>query len=192
MLIYVSVLQKDNPEEAERVDRVLQPRRDYYNSLKNYHNQEIQAKMGVAVEGQRLVHPGQAPAAENNEMQARWKSTHCYAVFLDLVEHRCLVVDELTHTGSPFKVDQSESVQDCSFKCLREVLDPKFELPVIAAKKAEARRLLRNNCRMIYGEMTDTVCLTSAYNTVYNFITCRADFAKAWESASDRSFRLKG
>ena len=138
-----------------------------------------------------IEHPGSPPPPTKYE--GDWNVTHCFAVYVDLVGHRCLVVDELRYEASPFKVKEAEggAVSMCSMKCLKELLSQ--NLPVIEGDIAvgKAREAIRQNCRMIYGKMEETVCVESAFDVVYNFITCRADFDKQWEKAKDRAFTLK-
>ena len=178
---------------------------EFYHKRREYNQEGELLKLGV-IEKRALSPPGAPPAPfkhDNVEGYTRWEHAHCYTVYLDLVEHKCLVVDPFNEKASSFEKRGHGKVEgtpdkpvEVVYKVLVKLLNegiPLFTADGSATSGAAAKGALLQSCRFMYGpeDGSKNNCVTVAFAIATSFISTREDFKKEWEKASNRCFFVK-
>lgn len=128
---------------------------------------------------ERLPRP---PPLANNDM------AHCYAVILDLVHERVLVIDSLAEKDSAYKFKNAGKGPIFSMAALADLLQhPRFVKHSSGRKDGWLR-----NCRMLHANYPiDFECLKHGLALCTTTVNMVGDFDKRWDEAGkDCQFQL--
>ena len=113
---------------------------------------------------------------------------HCYAVILDLVHERVLVIDSLKEKDSVYKFQKDVTCTTFSMASLADLLvHPRF------VKHTSGRmEVWLKNCRMLHADYPcDSECLKHALALCSSAVNIVGDFDKRWDEAGEgRKFQL--
>ena len=144
-------------------------------------------RIGV-IKKRALSPPGAPPAPfkyNNVEGYTRWEHAHCYTVYLDLVEHKCLVADPFNEAASSFERKGHGMIEgtpdkpdEVACKALVKLLSegiPLFTDDGFATSGEAAKAALLRSCRFMYGpkDGNKNNCVTVAFAIATSFISTR-------------------
>lgn len=198
--------QENQPDLRKEVcDLLGSERLEHYKKRKAYLGERELVMLGAQEE--RILTPlGLPPKPYIHEGKVtgytKWQHAHCYTVYIDLLEHRCLVVDSLKPSASGFvqkgggKVDGSpDKPVEVNLKILGKLLNERLPLFTDGTAKAGmvAKKKLLNNCRLNHGKEDGKLenCVPASFAIANNHISSREDFNKEWEKGAKRCFFVK-
>jgi hypothetical protein len=113
---------------------------------------------------------------------ARYDMAHCYAVVLDLVHERVLVIDSLKEKDSVYKFTNAGASPTFSMAALSDLL---LHRRFIKHSSGTKYGWLRN-CRMVHANYArDSECFKRALALCQTLVNTVGDFEKRWNEAGE-------